>query len=211
MWRELGDDRIAGQIEPAMGDHLRAEEFDALDPPRETAASIGGQFDELGPDAEADRAIRHFLQQRQPDALVVDTAGVGDSRQDVDPGLADETRDLDMGWIVVDRFRRGELQQMAADHHRDTVGHRKRLGLVVRHIERRHAGPAVQFDDLAARMDAQIGVEIGKRLVHQEDRGLAHHGARQRDALTLAARHLPRLAVEQLIDLEHARHLAHIA
>ena len=56
--------------------------------------------------------------------------------------------------------------------------------------------PLVQSGDLGARLDAQLGVEVGERLVHQEDGGLAHDGATQRDALALAAGELLGLAVE---------------
>jgi hypothetical protein len=35
--------------------------------------------------------------------------------------------------------------------------------------------------------DAQLGIEVGQRLVEQEDLGLAHDGAADGDALALAA------------------------
>ena len=119
-------------------------------------------------------------------------------REQVDARVADEARDLEMGGIVVDLLRRADLQQRAADHHGHAIGHAQRLGLVVGDVEGRHAGAAVQLDDLAPRMDAEVGVEVGQRLVHQEGAGLAHHGARQRHALALAAGHLAGLAVEQV-------------
>jgi hypothetical protein len=43
---------------------------------------------------------------------------------------------------------------------------------------------------------AQRRVEVGQRLVEQEGLGLAHDGAADGDALALAARELPGLAVE---------------
>ena len=52
--------------------------------------------------------------------------------------------------------------------------------------------------------DAQRGVEVGQRLVEQEDLGVAHDGAADGDALALAARQRLGQAVEifgQLQDL----------
>ena len=52
----------------------------------------------------------------------------------------------------------------------------------------------VQFLELDAHLHAQLGVEIGQRLVEQEDLGMAHDGAAERDALALPAGKLARLA-----------------
>ena len=49
-----------------------------------------------------------------------------------------------------------------------------------------------------AHLHAQLGVEVGERLVEQERRRLAHDGAAHGDALALAAGELARLALEQL-------------
>ena len=46
--------------------------------------------------------------------------------------------------------------------------------------------------DLAAHADAQLGVEVGERLVEQEHLGIAHDGAAHGDALALAAREFGR-------------------
>ena len=65
----------------------------------------------------------------------------------------------------------------------------------------------MQARDLDPHLHAQLGVEVGERLVEQEDSRLAHHRAADRDALALAARELARLALEQRLDLQHARGL----
>ena len=49
-----------------------------------------------------------------------------------------------------------------------------------------------------AHADAELGIEVRERLVHQERLRLAHDRATHRDALPLAARELHRLAVEHL-------------
>ena len=46
--------------------------------------------------------------------------------------------------------------------------------------------------DLDAQFGAQLGVEVRQRLVEQEDAGVAHQRAADRDALALAARELGR-------------------
>ena len=84
-----------------------------------------------------------------------------------------------------------------AQHH-DPVGQRHRLDLVVGDVDHRRAEPAVQLVDLDPHLHAQLGVEVGERLVEEEDPRLAHDGAADRDALALAAGELAGLAVEEL-------------
>ena len=62
--------------------------------------------------------------------------------------------------------------------------------------------PLVQRLDLGAHRDAQLGVEVGQRLVEEEDLRIAHDGAAHGDALALAARELARIAVEELAQAE---------
>jgi len=77
-------------------------------------------------------------------------------------------------------------------HHHDAVAERHRFGLVVRHQDRRV--PTVRWD--LAQFDlhllAQLGVEVGERLVEQQDLRLDHQSAGERDALLLARRELAR-------------------
>ena len=106
-----------------------------------------------------------------------------------------------------ERLRRVALLQHAAAQHGDAVAQRHRLDLVVRHVDRGHAEPLVQPAELRAHGDAQLRVEVGERLVHQEGLRLAHDRAPHRHALALAARQLARLAVEHLGEAEDARHV----
>ena len=76
--------------------------------------------------------------------------------------------------------------------------HRHRLDLVVGDVDDRRAEALVEAGDLGARLDAQLGVEVGERLVHQEDGRLADDRPAERDALALAAGQLLRLALEQV-------------
>ena len=54
-------------------------------------------------------------------------------------------------------------------------------------VDDRVAERLVQLGDLDAGLDAQLGIEIGERLVEQEDVRIAHDGAADGDALALAA------------------------
>ena len=82
-------------------------------------------------------------------------------------------------------------------HHHDLVGHGHGLDLVVGDVDGRGLQPLVQFLDLGAHRDAQLGVEVGKRLVEQKHLRIAHDGAAHGDALALAAGQLPGIALEQ--------------
>ncbi len=69
---------------------------------------------------------------------------------------------------------------------------------------------ALQLLDLEAHLDAQLGVEVGQRLVEQEHAGLADDRPAHRHPLALAAGELPGAALELLVgELEDRRRLAH--
>ena len=55
---------------------------------------------------------------------------------------------------------------------------------------------ALQVLELASHVGAQLGVEVGDRLVEEEHLGFAHDGAADGGALLLPAAELYRLAVE---------------
>ncbi len=63
----------------------------------------------------------------------------------------------------------------------------------------------LQRADLAAHLDAKLGIEIGERLVHQAHRGFRYDRTSQRDALLLAARQLRWSAVEKFLEAEDIR------
>ena len=118
---------------------------------------------------------------------------------------ADEAGDESRRRLVIELVRRADLLDAAMVHHHDAVGQRHRLDLVVGHVDGRGADLLVHLLDLDPHLHAQLGVEVGQRLVEQEHLRVAHDGAAHRDALALAAGQLLRLAVDQLDDVEHAR------
>ena len=94
------------------------------------------------------------------------------------------------------------LDHAVAQQH-DAVGKRHRLDLIMRDIDHGRGDLLVEALDLAAHLVAQLGVEVGERLVEQEDARIAHDGAPDGDALALAAGELARIALEQRHDAQH--------
>jgi hypothetical protein len=78
------------------------------------------------------------------------------------------------------------------------------------HIDHGGADLLVQRGDLDTHIHAQLGIEVGKRLIEQEHFGSAHDGAPDRNALALPARQGLRLAVEQRLQLQDTRRLIHL-
>ena len=111
---------------------------------------------------------------------------------------ADEPGDEQLLRVVVQLLGRPDLLELALVHDRDPGAHRHRLDLVVGDVDRGRAEALVEARDLGARLDAELGVEVGERLVHQEHGRLAHDRATERDALALAAGQLARLLLEVL-------------
>ena len=172
---------------------------------------LAGQRDALGADAEGDAALpRGFGGMGECRAPEAQRAGALDRRfEQVDAGAAEEGRDAGVGRAVIDLVRGADLQDLAGLHERDAAGHGHRLHLVVGDIDEGGAEAAVQIGKLAAHMDAQARIEIGERLVHQEDLRLAHHGAAEGGALALAAGELAGAAVEERLDLQELGDTAH--
>ena len=82
------------------------------------------------------------------------------------------------------------------------MAHRHGLDLVVGDVDRRDAELALERGDLCAHLDAQLGVEVRQRLVHEEHLRLAHDGPAHGHALPLAAGELLRLAVSSVVEVE---------
>ena len=105
----------------------------------------------------------------------------------------------------VEVLRGVDLLQEAVAHDGDAVAHGHRLDLIVGHVDDGGAEALVQPRDFRACVHSQLGVEVGERLVQEEDGGLAYHGPAERHALPLAARELAGLALEQSLDVEQRR------
>ena len=166
------------------------EQVDAADP-MSTPDQRRGRHGDLGAADRDDRAV------------AVDLIELGLQQR----AFADEGRDETVGRAAIEPLRRIDLADAAARHHRDAVGQRQRLALVMGDEDRGDAEPALDFLDLDLHRGAQILVERGERLVEQQHLGLDHQRARQRHALLLAAGQLPRLAVLEAGKLHHRQHV----
>ena len=129
--------------------------------------------------------------------------------QDVHRRVTHETCHEAVRGTVEDLLGRGVLLDDPVADQADPIGHRQRLGLVVGHIEGGGPEALLQAPDLAAHADAEPGVEIGQRFVHQECGGIADDGPGQGDALSLAARELPWPSLEEVGDLQRLGHRGH--
>ena len=120
-------------------------------------------------------------------------------------GAPDEPRDEACPRPIVQRHRIVDLLDPAVVHHHDAVRRHHRLGLVVRHVHGGDAERIVQATDLRAHLLAQVGVQVGQRLVQQQHLGLDHDRPRQRHALLLPAGQFRRIAVLQMAKLHHVQ------
>jgi hypothetical protein len=78
----------------------------------------------------------------------------------------------------------------------------------VRDVHDREPEPLLELADLLAHLAPQPRVEVRQRLVEQQDRGLEHERARDRDPLLLAARELGRQAVVVAFESDGGERLA---
>ena len=87
--------------------------------------------------------------------------------------------------------------------------HRHSFHLIVRHVNHSRLQALVQANQLGPRLHAQLGVQVGQWLVHQEHSGVAHDGPSDRHALPLPAGKRARLPLQQLADIQHVGGLGH--
>ena len=142
------------------------------------------------------------LRQRQAAAVVEGDARVRavphqPARNEVHARRAEEPGDEARRRPLEQIERRALLLDHAVAHQHDPVGERHRLDLVVRDVDHRGGDLLMQPLDLDAHLVAELRVEVGERLVEQEELRVAHDGAADGDALALAAGKLARIAVEE--------------
>ena len=161
---------------------------------RAAARRVARVVERLGPDPD-DHVLARARVQRRPRRPAARSrcapsqhgepvvARLEPAAHEVHRRRADERRHEQVRGPVVERLRRVDLLQPPVAHDRDAVAHRHRLDLVVRDVEHRRAQLLVQPRDVGAHLDAQLGVEVGERLVHQERlRGRARSRGRARRA-----------------------------
>ena len=196
----------------------RAEEHRFRDPSLELPCPVGHDRKALGP-GQQDRPLAGG---EGAGALHVERGAAGAHaeepgtelsldlhRQEI--GLAGEGGDVAFDGPLIDLARRRELGDPAVLHHGDLVGDRHRLRLVVGDVEGRRAARLLHVADQPAHVVAQAGIEIGERLVEQQQPRLDDERARQRHALLLAAGELARQAMLEPAKLDLIENLADAA
>ena len=111
--------------------------------------------------------------------------------------------------MIINIQRRIHLLDQSVFHDTDTITHRHRFDLVMRHIDHRRFKTRMEFADLRTHLDAHLRVKIGKRFVEQEHFRLAHDSASHRDTLPLTAGKRFRLAVEEAFDTQNLSRRSH--
>jgi hypothetical protein len=97
---------------------------------------------------------------------------------------------------------------MATFHDHHHVGERHRLILAMRHVQEADPELPLKALQFAAHMLAQEGIERRQGLIEEEDLRTGDQCACQRDALLLAARHLPRQALGEAAHLDKVKEFA---
>ena len=118
----------------------------------------------------------------------------------IDGRRADEAGNEQARWPQIEVIRRPDLLDAAGAHADDAIGHRRCLDLVVGYQHGRHAEMPLQRLDLGAHGKPERRVEVGKRLVEQQQLRLLHQCTRECDALLLAAGELAGATFQQFRD-----------
>ena len=82
---------------------------------------------------------------------------------------ADEAGDEDVGRTIVQLGRSADLLQDTELDDGDAIAHRQSLGLIVGHVQGGDTQLALQGSNLGTGLDTELGVQVGQRLIHEED------------------------------------------
>src|SRR5438132_1988693 len=153
----------------------------------------------LGPQPDSDtprRALERKRDATRPHAAVDSLAA-----DQVNGRRADKARDEKALRPQIEVVRRAQLLDLAGAHADDAIRHRGRLDLVVGDQDRRDTELLLERLDLGPHGQTERRVEIGERLVEEQELRLLDKGARRRLPLLLTARELARPPLEKLPDM----------
>ena len=120
---------------------------------------------------------------------------------------AEEVRDVSRSRLLVDLAGGPDLLDPALAHHREAVGHREGLFLVVRDVDEGHPDLLLQGLELDLERLPELGVERAERLVQKKHGRVEDQSPRERHPLLLAPRELVRFAVAELLHLHEGERL----
>src|SRR5205823_895499 len=127
---------------------------------------------------------------------------LNDAFDEVHRRTADESSHEFIGWPLVQFHRRRDLLEHSLLEHGDPIAERESLRLVVCDVDHGRPELSMQSGELYPRLDAQLRVEVREGLVEEERHRLAHDGAAECDTLSLTARELGGLAIEERFKAE---------
>src|SRR5262249_25581888 len=110
--------------------------------------------------------------------------------------------------IAIDRLQRPDLRRAALLKDPNLVGEDERFLLIVGDEDRRGTGGAQDLLDLVPHLGPEVGVQVGKGLVQEDQRRRQRPRPGDCDPLLLTPRELVRIAVggvRQVDQVEHAR------
>src|SRR3546814_518239 len=90
------------------------------------------------------------------------------------------------------------LLDNAVAHDQDLIGHGHCFDLVVRDVYRGGTQALMQRFDFGPHLHTQLCIQVGQRLIEQENLRVAHNRAAHGHALALTARQLTRITLQQL-------------
>ena len=124
-------------------------------------------------------------------------------------GHTDKARHEEIGRVVEELLGGADLLDEAVLHDDDAVAQGHGLGLVVGNVDEGGIDAGAELDELGAHLVAQLGVQVGQRLVHQQYLRLPDDGTADGHTLALAAGEGLGLAVQVLGDAQDLRRLIH--
>ncbi|MNC08429.1 hypothetical protein D3C75_560130 [compost metagenome] len=106
--------------------------------------------------------------------------------------------------LIVQLFRRSSLLNDTIIHNYDTVTHCHSFCLVMRYVDTSGFKAFNQFSDFSAHLTTKFSIQVGKRLIHQEDLWITYDSASQSYTLALTTGKCFWFTIKQMLDIENS-------
>ena len=174
-------------------------------PSGQTSTSSGRTPSTISPSAVPGRESVSRSSEKGPSDRAITVGGDDAALEEVHRAGADKRRHVRVDRPVVHVIGGTDLLYDTIPHDDEPVGHGHGLDLVVGHVDRCPADPAVKPEQLRPHLHPQQSVEVGQGLVHEKRHPFPHDGATQGDALSLPARELVWIAVQLGLQMQQGR------